>query len=86
MMFAPILLITAMLSPEARPVSPALARASVFRPASSATARATVSIRIVSGAKFGSSYSGEAPGAVRRAARLTDRDGQLLAIELLEFQ
>jgi len=86
MMFGPLLLLAAMVSPEARPIPAALARASTFQPVSGATAQATVSIRIMSGVRFGLDHPGDAPGGVRRSAELTDHDGQAHPAELLEFQ
>jgi hypothetical protein len=85
-MIGPIFILAAMVSSgsQAAPANPA--RSSAFRPVSGATARATASIRIISGVRFGSDYSGDAAGAIRRPARLVDRDGQSLSAELLEFQ
>ena len=41
---------------------------------------------IISGVKFGQGYQAVPSGADRRAARLTDFDGQVKSAELLEFQ
>jgi len=79
-MIGPLLLIAAMTPPQAQPVAPA------FQPVSGATARATVSVRIVSGVRFGLGHSAEAPGAIRRKTRMADSDGSVHRAELLEFQ
>jgi hypothetical protein len=86
MMMGPIVLFAAMLSSGDQPSLAASAHSSAFLPVSGATARATASIRIVSGVKFGPDYSESVAGAIRRPARLIDRDGQSLSAELLEFQ
>ena len=51
-----------------------------------ASARATARIQVISGAKFGPSFTEVPPSALRRSARLTDYDGQVRSAELLEFQ
>jgi hypothetical protein len=85
-MIGPILILAAMVSSGDQAASANQARSSAFHPVSEATARATVSIRIISGVKFGRDYSGTAAGAIRRPARLVDHDGQPRSAELLEFQ
>ncbi len=79
-MIGPMLLFAAMASTQPRPAPPE------FRPVGGATARATATVRIVSGVGFGPGRSHESPGATRRKARLTDSDGQSRPAELLEFQ
>jgi hypothetical protein len=57
-----------------------------FRPVAGATATATVSIRVISGVRFGADHiDGDALGS-RRKAQLTDAAGQPRDAELLEFQ
>jgi hypothetical protein len=80
-MIGPLILLAASASPPSRPIV-----AAEFQPVSSVTARATVSIRIVSGVSFGADYTAAAPGAVRRESQLTDAAGQTRPAELLEFQ
>jgi hypothetical protein len=57
-----------------------------FRPSTSATSRSTVTIRVISGVRFGSDHVEGDSLASRRKARLTDAAGQLRDAELLEFQ
>ena len=57
-----------------------------FRPTSGATATATVSIRVISGVRFGSDHVEGDRVASRRKAQLADAAGQLRDAELLEFQ
>jgi hypothetical protein len=77
MMIGPVLFLAAMASPQAQ---------STFQPIGGATARATASVRIVSGVRFGHGRLADAPGAIRRPAMLTDREGRSRPAELLEFQ
>jgi hypothetical protein len=86
MMFGPLVLLAASASPAPPAVSPAAGTVDNSRPAISATARATVSIRIVSGVRFGSGEVSGADGATRRKAVLADADGSLRPAEILEFQ
>lgn len=65
---------------------PAAEHAPAFRPTSSATATATVSIRVISGVRFGSDHVANDTAGSRRKAQLTDAAGQLRDAELLEFQ
>lgn len=65
---------------------PVAEKAASFRPASGATANATVSIRIISGVRFGANYIEGDSVANRRKAQLTDEAGQPRDAELLEFQ
>jgi hypothetical protein len=86
MMFGPVLLVAALVSPEIRPSAPAPAAIATFRPSGGATARATASVRIVSGVRFGPGKSALAPGAHRRTIHLADQGGVVHPLELLEFQ
>jgi len=81
MMIGSVLILAAALSPGSPAAPPA-----AFRPISGATAHATASIRIISGARFGPDYSEMVAGAIRRSTQLADRDGQRLPAILLEFQ
>ena len=65
---------------------PAADSRAAFRPTSGATATATVSIRVISGVRFGSDHVEGDRIASRRKALLTDASGQLRDAELLEFQ
>ena len=85
-MIGPALLLAAMVSPGSPPSSSAGLRSAEFRPAGGATARATASVRIVSGVSFGAGRSSEAPGASKRKVQLIDQEGQIRSAELLEFQ
>jgi hypothetical protein len=86
MVIGPLLLLAAMVSPEARPLPPAPERFAKFQPTSGATGRATASVRIVSAARFGPGKADGAAGGTRRAVRLIERDGTVRSAELLEFQ
>jgi glutamine cyclotransferase len=79
-MIGPMILLAAIVSPQPEPMKVA------FQPVSSATARASVSIRIISGASFGADHTATTQGASRRASQLTDAAGQRQSAELLEFQ
>ncbi|QDP19567.1 hypothetical protein [Sphingomonas xanthus] len=70
----------------APPASPGENSAPAFRAVSGATARATVSIRVVNGASFGPNHSGPVSGAHRRSTEIADADGLARSAELLEFQ
>jgi len=85
-MIGPMILFAAVVSSGGQPALAVLTRSSAFQPVSGATARATASVRIVSGVKFGPSHSGDVSNAIRRPARLTDQAGQAQPAELLEFQ
>ena len=74
-MIGPLILIAAIASP---PVA--------FRPTGGATARATASIRVVSGVSFGPGRSANIPGAAQQSTRLTDGQGQPTPAIILEFQ
>lgn len=65
---------------------PAVEHRPAFRPTSGATATATVSIRVISGIRFGSEHVADVTAGSRRKAQLTDAAGQLRDAELLEFQ
>jgi len=86
MMIGPLLLFAAAVSPALRPAEPANVHAVKFVPTSSVTARASASVRIISGVRFGPGRSIEAPGAMVRASALIDQDGQRRPAKLLEFQ
>ena len=75
-MIGPLILIAAIVSPPARE----------FYPISGASARASASIRIVSGVSVGPGHAHGVPGAARRSAVLTDRHGSSIPAILLEFQ
>lgn len=83
-MLASLVLFMASIAPA--PATPPAAKSATFRPASGATATATVSIRVISGVRFGSNHSEGDRTASRRKAQLTDAAGQLRHAELLEFQ
>ena len=65
---------------------PAAEHAPSFRPTASPTPTATVSIRVISGVRFGSDHVADQGAGSRRKAQLTDAAGQLRDAELLEFQ
>jgi hypothetical protein len=85
-MFGPIVLLAASVSPASPAAPPAPDGMTYSRPAISATAHAIVSIRIVSGVRFGSDEISGAEGADRRTSVLVDADGLARPAELLEFQ
>jgi len=85
-MTGPLILLAALASPIAQPVPAVTGAASMFRPTGGAGARATASIRIVAGAKFGAGRPIDAPGASVRLTRVADTDGRPLPAKLLEFQ
>ena len=85
MMVGPLLFLAASVSPLPQPVQPAAVRAAASRPVR-ATAHATATITILSGARFGPSYVTPVAGANRRSGRVTDADGTARPAELLEFQ
>ena len=60
--------------------------APAFQPTPGARATATVSIRVISGARFGSDHVADETAATRRKSQLTDSAGQPREAELLEFQ
>jgi hypothetical protein len=57
-----------------------------YRPTAAASATATVTIKVISGVRFGSSNVEGDRTASRRKAQLTDAAGQLRDAEILEFQ
>jgi len=83
MMFGPLILLAASVSPLP---APAPAGAASFRPVSSVTARATVSIKVISGVSFGASHASGTAGASRTSTELSDAAGLMRPAELLEFQ
>lgn len=85
-MLGPFLLVAASISPAQPALPPARQGAASFHPASGVTAHATVSIRIVSGVRFGDGQLGEASPGARRTAEISEPDGTVRAAELLEFQ
>ena len=85
-MSGPLILLAAMSATPQDVVTPA-ARPAAFRPAGGATARATASVRILSGVTFGASRTDPpSSGAQRRQTRTGDPHDQGRAIETLEFQ
>jgi hypothetical protein len=85
-MFGPLLILAASVSPLAGTSPPAAGRGSSFQAISRVSARATASVQIISGVRFGAQWRGEASGAIRRQSQLADGDGALRRAELLEFQ
>ena len=81
-----LFLLAASAQPSDRPAPSAGNAASSFQPTSRATARATVSIRILNAASFGHGVASGTEGAERRKARLSDFAGNSRNAELLEFQ
>lgn len=86
MMSSILLFLAAIASPDARPTPPAPSAMENFRPAAGATARATASIRIISGVSFGAGRPVDVAGAVQRSVRLEQSPGVFRPAELLEFQ
>ena len=84
-MSGPLILIAAIVSPTAAPMPP-LAHAPSFHANSSATARATASVRIVSGVSFGSGHPAKVSGAAIRATQVNDAEGLPRTAYLIEFQ
>ena len=82
-MIGPLLLIAALASP---PMPTATAPASGFRPVGGATARASASVRIVSGFSFGRGRPANAPGAALRSTQLIDAEARTHPAKILEFQ
>ena len=62
------------------------ASGNAFRPVTGARETATVSIRVISGVRFGSDHAEGDRLAIRRKAQLTDAAGQPRDAEILEFQ
>ena len=81
-MIGPLLLFaaahSALFAPANRPVAK-------FVPDAGATVRARASVRILSAAKFGPGRSEDAPGALRRNARVTDQQAQAQDAILMVF-
>ena len=84
-MLGPLVLLMASIA-SASAAQPAAPGTSSFRPTSGATATTTVTIRVISGVRFGSDHLQGDAIASRRKAQLTDAAGQLRDAELLEFQ
>ena len=81
-----LLLLATAQSPLTQPAGTLSHRGAAFVPSSTVTAKARVSVRILSPARFGADQLGEAPGASVRNATLADQSGQPHAAKLLEFQ
>ena len=86
MLFGPIALLAALVSPAVPATEQGPVRTAKFQPSSRATATATVQVRIISGVEFGADRLSGAAGATRRKSELTDSDGLVRPAELLEFQ
>ena len=82
-MIGPLLLFAAAHSAQFAPANRPVAK---FVPDAGATVRARASVRILPAAKFGPGRSEDTPGALRRNAQVTDRQGQPRDAILLEFQ
>ena len=74
-MIGPLILIAAIAAPPA-----------TFRPVGGASARATASIRIVSGVSFGPGRTRQVSGATQRSTTLSDGQGRSTPAIILEFQ
>jgi hypothetical protein len=85
-MIGPIILLAALASPAAPATGSAVGSVSNYRPTSRATANATVTIRIMSGAQFGEGRLAGPEGGLRRTTQLTDANGTSHQAEILEFQ
>jgi hypothetical protein len=85
-MFGPLILLAASVSPSSAPPMAGAQQSAAFRATSRASAQATVTIRVISGVRFGADQSMTAPGADRRSSLLADASGTPRAAELLEFQ
>jgi hypothetical protein len=85
LMLGPLILLAASVSPSSSP-SMASGQQPSFQATGRASARATVTIRVISGVRFGADQSMTAPGADRRSSSLADASGILRPAELLEFQ
>ena len=83
---AAALLLMALASPTSPAFGPASQQAAAFQPASTATAQATVRIRVLSGVRFGSGQLEQPSTATRRAAEISEADGTVRRAQLLEFQ
>lgn len=84
-MVGPLIYLAASVAPLPQQALPEEARMTAARPVR-ATAHATATIRIVSGARFGARYLAPVAGAFRRNVRLSNADGTSHSAELLEFQ
>ena len=84
-MVGPLILLMASIATNAS-APKAAESSSAFRPIGGVTATATVSIRIISGVRFGSDHLDGGNAASRRKAQLTDAAGNSRDAELLEFQ
>ena len=86
MMVGPLILLAASVAPLSPPVPAGGGVVDGFRPSSAVTARATASVRIVSGVRFGPGKREKIAGGQRRRVQLTDAQGANDDAELLEFQ
>ena len=85
-MIGPLILLAAATSPVSEPASAGRDAIGGFKPTSSVSARATASVRIVAGVRFGPGQAKEHAGGQRRQTQLSDADGINRRAELLEFQ
>jgi len=82
-----VLFLAAAIMSGSGPALRAPAQASNFQPTSGVTARATASVRIISGVRFGGDRYLAAPvEATRRPISLIEKGGRVVPAELLEFQ
>ena len=86
MMFGPLVLLAASVSPAIAPAPQVAEPTAAARATIRASAQASVTIRIISAARFGPGQPGNAPGADRRSTLLADASGAPRPAELLEFQ
>ena len=86
MMYGPLLLLAASVSPASPAPPPAPRGIPDYRPTSGATAHAMVSITIISGVRFGADQISGAENAARRTAKVREPDGLVRSANLLEFQ
>jgi hypothetical protein len=85
-MIAFLLLVSAAYPAISNPAAQAQSPSARFIPSSKVSARATASVRIVKGIRYGSEHPDKAPGATLRSAILNGSDGQAYPAKLLEFQ
>ena len=85
-MVGPLILLAASVAPLSPTVPAGGGAVGGFRPSSAVTARATASVRIVSGVRFGPGKRVETAGGQRRQVQLSDVQGVTQDAELLEFQ
>lgn len=85
-MVGPLILLAASVAAPSQPAPAAREGVGAFKPTSTVTARARVSVRVLSGVRFGSGREGDVAGGQRRRAQLSDAQGVRRSAELLEFQ